>query len=151
MRYYADLVRFAAIFNALKGPLRFRLPRAAVGPTRENNESQVRALLDLDPNEPTPAWAIDAGPSRRAASKVPQPAEVVRMLLAMADRAALTPVVRDEMESTAGESEARRVHAAATKKANSEWDTKKKKLGEERVVCKTATETKNNKTKVSRD
>jgi len=119
--------------------------------TRDVNEAQVRALLDLNPDDPTPAWALEAGPSRRAASKVPQPAEVVRMLLAMADRAALTPTIRAEMESTTGESEARRLHASSTKKANADWEAQKKKLGAERVLCKTATETKNNKAKASRD
>jgi len=70
------------------------------------------------------------------------------MLLAMVDRAAQTPTIRAEMESTAGESEARRLHASSTKRANAEWEAQKKKLGAERVTCKTATDTKNNKAKV---
>ena len=145
LRYYADLVRFASIFNALKEPLELgSLPEV---PTSSTEEAKVRALLDLDPSQPTPSWAIE-GHARRSASKVPTPGEVVDMLLSLADRAIHTPRLRAEIESSAGESEARRKHASTTKRLHTEWEVAKKKSAEAKVLCRTAAESKRSQMQV---
>jgi len=72
------------------------------------------------------------------------------MLLALADRALQTRLLRTEIESVAGESDARKVYATATKQENAAWEQQKKKLAETKVLCKTATESKNNQKKVWR-
>jgi hypothetical protein len=146
LRYYADLVRFADIFSRLKSPLGLQLYRP--NPTHPSEEAKVRALLDLDPTQPTPSWAID-GLARRSASKTPTPAEVVRMLLALADRALQTVPLRTEVESTAGESGARRAHATTIKRENADWEQQKKKLAQAKLLCKSAKESKNNQKQVS--
>lgn len=145
LRYYADLVRFASIFNTLKRPLGLRISRPP--PALASEEAKVRALLDLDPTQPTPSWAVD-GPARRSASKVPTHVDVVQMLLALADRALLTPQLRAELESTTGESKARKLHATTIKQENTKWEGLKKKLAEAKVLCKTPSESKANQKKV---
>ena len=88
----------------------------------------------------------DVGPSRRVgASRVPQPYEVVRMLLAFAERTLSTAKLRADIESTSGESEERRRHASALKRENTAWEGARKKLTEARVRCNSAAETKANK------
>ena len=128
-------------------------PAAPVLKHRANvNDLAMRALLDLDPDQPIPSWAVDveAGPSRRAAaSRIPQPAEIVRMLLALADRTLSTPKIRANIDSTSGEAEERRRHFNGVRRENNAWELKKKKLAEARVRCNSAAETKANKETVS--
>lgn len=149
LRYYADLARFANMFNALSKHLGLRLPPTVVTNNRRTdaNASAIRALLDLDNDQVASAWATDVtGPSRRVgASRIPLPFEVVRMLLALADRTLSTAKVRAEIDSTSGEGEERRRHANGTKKEFTAWEARKKKLAEARVRCKSAAETKANK------
>ncbi|WVQ74006.1 hypothetical protein IAR50_003587 [Cryptococcus sp. DSM 104548] len=152
LRYYADLVRFAAIFDLLSEPLHLRLPIAPIDHRSQTDEAGLRSLFDLDENSPAPAWATEfAAPSRRGASKVPQPAEVVRMLLSLAERALTTPKMRGNIENFTVETKARREHANATKKEITTWEERKKKLSEERLKCKTAGETKANTTKTNKE
>jgi hypothetical protein len=90
------------------------------------------------------------GMSRRiGSSRTPQPAEIVSMLLAFADRTVSTPDIRSDLDSTTAETEARRQHAAELKKENTAWDEMKKKLGDARIQCKSAIDTKANKDLVS--
>lgn len=125
------------------------MPSAVIPAARgAANAQAIRALLDLDSDASPPAWA-DAGPSRRlAASRVPQQHEVVRMLLALAERTLSTPSIRTDLAWEAPENEARRVHLRVQKE-NDRWELRKKKLAEERIVCKTAAATKANKEEVS--
>ncbi|KAK8864575.1 hypothetical protein IAR55_001825 [Kwoniella newhampshirensis] len=148
LRYYADLARFAAIFNIISEPLRLRLPPPIVDTRAQTNDSALRALLDLDENQPSPAWAaeLSAGPSRRVgASRIPQPAEVVRMLLALAERTLATPKIRYEMEMFSLEYKERMKQYNEVKGHTAVFEAKKKKLAEARVRCKSAAETKANK------
>jgi hypothetical protein len=150
LRYYADLARFASIYNSLSEPLGLRLPQPIVNRRTDANTSALRAILDLPEDQPTPSWALESGPSRRTgASRVPQPAEVVRMLLAFAERTLGTNKIKSDLESTARETEHRRRHAIATKAENNAWEAKKKKLAAARVQCRSAAETKANKELVS--
>lgn len=149
LRYYADLARVATAFKNLTEPLGLKMPSAVVPAARGNANAQaIRALLDLDDDASPPAWA-DVGPSRRtAASRLPQPNEVIRMLLALADRALSTLAIRIDLGWEAPENEARRVHLRQLKKENDRWDVRKKKLAEARVLCKSAAATKANKEEV---
>lgn len=134
LRYYADLARFAVIFKDIEEPL--GLKRHLV-PKRDD----VGSILVGDELIP---WAA---PTRRGASRVPLPEEVVDMLLALAERTLWTRVIRAELDNSS-EVEARKQHAVVTKAVNAEWEEKKKKLAAERVVCKTAAQTKSNQAKV---
>lgn len=67
------------------------------------------------------------------------------MLLALADRALATPELRADLESTSGEGEERRRHAGQMKSEMAAWETRRKKLDEARLRCKSAAETKANK------
>ncbi|ODO06462.1 hypothetical protein L198_01694 [Cryptococcus wingfieldii CBS 7118] len=152
LRYYADLVRFAAIFNLLSEPLNLRLPVAPIDRRAQNDEAGLRNLFDLDENSPAPAWTTGfAAPSRRGASKVPEPAEVVKMLLSLAERALTTPKMRGNIENFTVETKARREHGNTTKKEVNAWEERKKKLSEERIKCKTAGETKANTTRTNKE
>lgn len=150
LRYFADLARFANAFKNLTGPLDLKLPSAIIPAARGTANAQaIRALLDLDDDTSPPAWA-DVGPSRRTgASRLPQPEEVVRMLLALAERTLSTPAIRADLAWEAPENEARREHLRAHKKENERWEVCKKKLAEARVLCKSAAATKANKEEVS--
>ena len=86
-----------------------------------------------------------AGPSRRGASRIPQPSEVVKMLLALAERTLSVPKIRAELDSTSGEADLRRRHASALKSENKKWEEQEKKLASARVQCRSAAETKANK------
>ncbi|WWD17120.1 hypothetical protein CI109_101557 [Kwoniella shandongensis] len=148
LRYYADLARFAAIYNIISEPLGLRLPPPIVDTRAQMNDSALRALLDLDENQPAPAWATDltAGPSRRVgASRIPQPAEIIRMLLALAERTLATPKIRYDMELFSFDVQEHRKHSAKIKENSAVFEQKKKKLAEARVRCKSAAETKANK------
>lgn len=150
LRYFADLARFTNAFKNLTEPLGLVMPSAVVPAARgAANAQAIRALLDLDDDASPPAWA-DVGPSRRtAASRLPQPNEVVRMLLALAERTLSTPAIRSDLAWEAPENEARRVNLRQLKKETERWDARKKKLAEARVLCKTAAATKANKEEVS--
>ena len=149
LRYYADLAIFATIYSSLKQPLSLRLPAEPDSVDRKMaNASAIRALLDIGADGTPPPWA-DPGPSRRTgASRIPQPSEVVRMLLAFLERCLPTPRLRSEVEQTAGENEDRREHARGIKRAATSWESQKKRLAEARVRCKSAAETKANKEQV---
>ncbi|WVQ67296.1 uncharacterized protein L199_005491 [Kwoniella botswanensis] len=145
LRYYADLARFQSMYNMVSEPLDLRLPPPIVDERLEANNSALRAILDLGDDQPPPAWATEltAGPSRRtAASRIPPPAEVVRMLIAFAERTLSTPKIRSDMEYFVPENDMRRKHASAIKKEMNTMESKKKKLNEARLKCKTAADTK---------
>ncbi|WVW84100.1 hypothetical protein I302_106129 [Kwoniella bestiolae CBS 10118] len=154
LRYYADLARFQSMYNMLSEPLNLKLPPPIVDERLEANNSALRAILDLGEDQATPAWATEltAGPSRRtAASRIPPPAEVVRMLLAFAERTLSSPKIRADMEYFVPENEIRRKHASAIKKETSMMETRKKKLNEARLKCKTAAETKAHKEQYNKE
>ncbi|WWC62148.1 uncharacterized protein I303_104740 [Kwoniella dejecticola CBS 10117] len=154
LRYYADLARFQAIYNMLAEPLDLRSPPLVIDHRAEANNSALRAILDLDENQPPPAWAAEytAGPSRRTgASRIPPATEVIRMLLAFADRTLSTPKIRGDTESFVPENDMRRKHASAIKKETLTMEAKKKKLNEARLKCKTAADTKANKEETAKE
>lgn len=99
IRYYADLTRFAAIFTSLASPLRLRLA--------------------------SPDLIEDMG---RRASRIPPPDEIIRMLLALAERTLDMPAIRADLDATS-EVEERRQHARGIKAETARWETQKKKLG----------------------
>lgn len=113
--------------------------------TPPRNDNILRSVFDLGEDDPIP-WDL---PARRGASRVPLPNEVVDMLLALAERSLSTKAIRAELDGNSGETEARKIHTAVTKSENAEWDDKKKKLAEERVLCKNAAQTKANQNKVA--
>lgn len=148
MRYHTDIVRFANVMRKVAPILELDLPVISGAKDdakkAQSNSSALRALLDLDEEDSAPLWAAfqsDSGP-RRGASKTPLPAEVVGMLLALCDRALRTDRIRQELESTGGEFEARRKVAADSKALKEEWDQRKKKLAEEKVLATSASATK---------
>jgi hypothetical protein len=143
LRYYGDLARFANAYKTLEIPLGLRMPKAVLAESRGSaNMKAVRALLDLEEHEEVPIWAA-AGPSRRTgASRLPQSSEVVRMLLAFAEKTLSSPAIRTDLVWEAPENEARRVHAREQKKENDQWETKRKKLSTDGVRCKSAAATK---------
>jgi hypothetical protein len=102
----------------------------------------MRALLDLGDDEAVPGWT-DAAPSRRAAaSRVPQPSEVVRMIIALINSAIHSPRIRAEMDPGVFDFEARQRNFKQLKEEKGRWDGEKKKLGQERVLAKSAAQTK---------
>jgi hypothetical protein len=147
LRYYADLARFATIYNTLTPILGLRRPIRIHRPNRRLDEDtdDLRAAFIDNSLDGTP---LEAGLTRRGASRVPQPAEVIQILLAIADRTLQLPVIRNELESTSGELEARRQHAIEQRAENTGWESRKKALGDARVQCKTAADTKANKVEV---
>jgi hypothetical protein len=153
IRYYADLARFSVIINDLLKPLKLRLPPSIASQDRRANANNaaMRSLLDLEDDQVAPTWATESsGPSRRtAASRIPLPWEVVRMLLALADCALPMAKIRAEVDRTTLENEVKRKAASDLKKETTRWEAKSKKLGEARVRCKSAAETRANKDAVS--
>ncbi|TXT08975.1 hypothetical protein VHUM_02449 [Vanrija humicola] len=141
LRYYADLARFASIFNNLSEPLQLELPPAPET-AQERNDRAMRALLDLGDDEAVPGWT-DTAPSRRAAaSRVPQASEVVRMIIALINSAINSPKIRAEMDPGVFDFEARQRNFKQLKEEKSRWDDEKKKIGQERVLAKSAAQTK---------
>jgi hypothetical protein len=147
LRYYADLSRLASIYNTLAAPLGLSKPHTMHRTYRHYNADAeaVRALLE---GEGTPD-AIGPATRRSTTTRIPQPGEVVRMLLAIADRTIYTPTIRQDLDSSTAENDARRRHANEHKRETTSWETRKKKLGEARILCKTPAETKANKANVS--
>ncbi|RXK39312.1 hypothetical protein M231_03391 [Tremella mesenterica] len=144
LRYYADLARFSSVITSLTLPLGLRLPPAPED-RRSMHVSAVRQLLNLEKDDSPPSWS-DVGPSRRVGtSRIPQPTEVVRMLIALSERCLQTPILRADVEQFSKENEDRRKHASLMKKEMINWETTKRKLTEARVRCQTAAETKANK------
>lgn len=80
---------------------------------------------------------------------MPQPSEVVRMLLALVERTLTTPKIKNNMEVFALETQVRKEHANLLKKEQTAWENQKQKLQDERLLCKTAAETKANVSQVS--
>ncbi|KAL1411450.1 hypothetical protein Q8F55_002406 [Vanrija albida] len=146
LRYYADLARFSTIFNNLSDVLELELPPAPET-AQERNDRAMRALLDLGEDEAVPGWT-EAAPSRRtAASRVPQASEVVRMIIAFINSAIHSPRIRAEMDPGVFDFEARQRNFKQLKEEKSRWDEEKKKLGQERVLSKSAAQTKVNRAK----
>lgn len=145
---YADLGRFAQIFREVADWLDLEMP-PAVDTTRERNSRAVRALLELGVDEPTPSWAIDSGPSRRGASRIPQPSEVIRMLMALIDFVIHLEAVRQHMDPAVFNAygDELRKNVQFNKEENARWEAEKKSLMAARVRCKTAEQTKANKVK----
>jgi hypothetical protein len=150
LRYYADLARFANAYKQLEEPLDLELPKVVL-PTTSGaaNATAVRNLLGLQADEALPAWAGEAPARRTAASRLPSNHEVIRMLLAFAERTLSTPAIRADLVWEAPENEARRVHAREIKKENEEWARIKKNLMAAALHCKTPAATKLNREKVS--
>ncbi|WVR06898.1 hypothetical protein IAU60_003934 [Kwoniella sp. DSM 27419] len=145
LRYYADVARFAAIYQILEKPLDLRLPPPIVDTRTEANNAALRALLDLDEDQPAPAWATDlsAGPSRRTgASRSPPSSEVTRMLLALAERTLAAPRIKKELDDPPSEYLMQRAMNAERKKEIDAWFPRKKKMEEGLVRCSTAAATK---------
>ncbi|KAL7423717.1 hypothetical protein Q5752_001299 [Cryptotrichosporon argae] len=117
LRYYADLARFGAIFNALSGPLELSLP-----------SDQLRSFAAPTESKPmaTSAVAADAPLRRAAASRVPQPAEVVRMLLALAERTLSTPRIKSELD--AADDDRKKHWARAMTAENKRWVKQQKEM-----------------------
>ncbi|OXG19615.1 hypothetical protein C366_02470 [Cryptococcus neoformans Tu401-1] len=152
LRYYADVPRFASIFQSLTEPLGLELPPAPFDGRAQANEAALRSLFDLGDDQPAPAWATELSvPSRRGASRMPQPSEVVRMLLALVERTLTTPKIKNSMESFAFETQVRKEHANLLKKEQTAWEKRKQKLQEERLLCKTAAETKANVSQTTKE
>lgn len=64
------------------------------------------------------------------------------------DASAVTPKIKNSMESFAFETQVRKEHANLLKKEQTAWEKRKQKLQEERLLCKTAAETKANVSQV---
>ncbi|WVF71335.1 hypothetical protein IAT40_006138 [Kwoniella sp. CBS 6097] len=131
LRYYADLARFAAIYNLLAQPLALKLPSPVVDHRNDANNAALRAILDLGDGQEAPAWAseLTAGPSKRTgASRIPPSSEVIRMLIAFAERTFLTPKIRAEAESIMSEAEIRRITVEGRKTENAKWLPERAKL-----------------------
>jgi hypothetical protein len=65
----------------------------------------------------------------------------------MVERSLSTDTIREEIDSSAGEAEARRDHATAMKKEAASWDAVRKRLAAEKLTCKDASQTKANNAK----
>ncbi|RSH87206.1 hypothetical protein EHS25_003115 [Saitozyma podzolica] len=140
LRYYADTARFAFIYNELAEPLSLRLPKPV------DHDATLRAILAIADDQPTPSWALETGPARRtAASRVPTSAEVVRMLLALAERTLATPRFRASLDSMTSENASRRSHAIRMKSLTNRHEAKQKGFAEARLRIKNATDAKWNK------
>ncbi|WVQ99531.1 hypothetical protein IAU59_006667 [Kwoniella sp. CBS 9459] len=131
LRYYADLARFAAIYDLLAESLNLKLPLPIIDHKTDANNAALRAILDLGDDQEAPAWAAEltAGPSKRtAASRIPPATEVIRMLIAFAERTLSTPKIRAEAESMMSEAEIRRITVEGRKAENAKWLPERAKL-----------------------
>nr|ODN80163.1 hypothetical protein L203_05971 [Cryptococcus depauperatus CBS 7841] len=143
LRYYADLSRFASIFHALSEPLHLTFPPELPNLHSQTDNATLRELFGLDNTQVASAWSFELpGSSRRSASRTPQPSEIVRMLLALAVRTLSTPKIRGDMELFSDEINAKKQHAAETKRENLDWDKKKQELLNAKLLCKTAAQKK---------
>lgn len=151
LRHYADLARFAQVYKEIADPLNLKMPPAES--ERDRNDRAVRALLDLGENDPAPSWAFEStGPSRRAAaSRLPSPSEVVRMLMALIEHVIHLEGVRVTMDPAIGNpyNDYVRKNVQYNREENARWETEKKSLMAARVRCKSAEQTRANKAKVS--
>jgi hypothetical protein len=133
LRYYGDLARFRNTFEALAKPLRFRMPVPLISPTRAGlNVHAAQRLSELDDD-----YVNEAGPTRRSAAlgRLPSQPEVVRMLLALADRTLSTPAIRKDLVWEAPENEARRIHTRTVKGENERHQRVQKKLAGAKLVA----------------
>jgi hypothetical protein len=80
----------------------------------------------------------------------PQPDEVIRMLLALAERTLQTPLIRADIESTAGDVAVRRQHAKDLKAEGVAWEKERRRLSAAGLQAKTPTEGRQNKEEVKR-
>lgn len=149
---YADLARFASIYHQAAEMLGLTLPPDPTEAARERNERAMRVLLDLGADDEAPTWAMEAGPStRRGASRLPAPSEVVRMLLALVEYVTHLDTVRFHMDPNVGYSAGDEIRKMSTaqKEEGKRWDAEKKKLNAARVRAKSAADTKAAREKVS--
>lgn len=151
LRQYADLARVAQVYHAIAEDLQLQLPTDPYKEAKERNDRAMRALLDIGEGESTPAWATDNAPTRRtAASRLPSPAEVVRMIIALINYTMELEAVRQDMEQAYHFSigDVLRTMYQAQKAEGARWEEEKKKLNAARVRAKSAAETKKAKEKV---
>ncbi|WWC89136.1 uncharacterized protein L201_004054 [Kwoniella dendrophila CBS 6074] len=152
LRYYADLARFQGIYNLLSEPLSLKLPPPIIDHRAEANNTALREILDLSDNQPSPTWATESGPLKRTgASRIPQPYEIIRMLLGLAERTLTTPKIKNDMEYLVPENDFRRKHNSAIKKELLDIESKKKKLNETILKSKSPAETKTNKEQFNKE
>ncbi|CAK9781127.1 hypothetical protein CC85DRAFT_282507 [Cutaneotrichosporon oleaginosum] len=141
---YADLARFASIYQEASDLLGLQMPPDPTEAARRRNEKAMRTLLDLGADDEAPAWAMEAGPSsRRGASRLPAPSEVVRMLLALVEHVTHLDIVRFHMDPNVrySASDEIRKMSAAQKEEAMRWDVEKKQLNAARVRAKSAADT----------
>ena len=107
----------------------------------------VREMLELEED----SEEMEVRTTRRSAALGPIPPqyEVVRMLLALADRTLLTPRIRRDLTWEAPENEARRVYARSVKKGHERFDKIKKRLRDAKVGLKDVAAIKANEGEVS--
>lgn len=152
LRHFADLARFAQVYNSIAGYLELRLPPDPNLEAKEQNDRTMRALLDIGDGESTPAWATETGPSRRtAASRLPSPSEVVRMLISIMDYVIELDKVRRDMDPGVGFSMSdavRRLHDKQQKEFK-RWAVEKKKLSDATQAARGAPSKKRAKDKVA--
>ena len=86
----------------------------------------VREMLELD--EDSEEMKVRTTRRTAASGPIPPQYEVVRMLLALADRTLLNPRIRRDLTWEAPENEARRVYARQVKKGHERFDKIKKRL-----------------------
>lgn len=149
MRHYADLARFAQVWKELSALLDLKMLPAET--TQDRNDRAVRALLNLGENDVAPSWALETGPSRRAAaSRLPSSSEVVRMLISLTDYVINIDSLRSTMDPAIGNSynDYVKKNFQYNREENARWDAEKKALAAARVRCKTAEQTRANKAKV---
>lgn len=148
---YADLARFANIYNEAAEVLGLELPPDPAQAAKERNERAMRALLDISADEPAPTWAMETGgPSRRGASRIPPASEIVRMLIAITDFAITLDAVRyhiDPQVLYAAGDEIRKM-SSGQKAEQKRWEGEKAKLNAAKLRCKNAAETKKAREKV---
>ncbi len=149
---YADLARFASIYQQVAEMLGLEMPPDPTEAARKRNETAGRARLALGAADAAPLGAREAGPStRRGASRLPAPNEVVRMLLALVEYVMHLDDVRWHMDPNVGYSAGDEIRKMSTeqKEEGKRWDAEKKKLNAARVRAKSAADTKAAREKVS--
>jgi hypothetical protein len=149
LRHYADLARFAQVYKEIAEPLGLKmLPAESVN---DRNNRAVRALLNLGDDEVAPSWALESGPSRRAAaSRLPSSSEVARMLIAISDYIIYLDALRSTMDPSIGNTYHEHVkkNMQYNREENARWEAEKKAIMAARVRCKSAEQMKASKARV---
>ena len=90
----------------------------------------------LPPPAPsTHANATDLG-TKRNASRLPSPDEVIRMLVSLAERTLESPLIHDELDASSND--ATKEHAKGVKTENARWEAQKKSLSTAQLKAKAA-------------